>query len=262
MRINATKAVGGRATRHAVLLALFTLTLASLAVLFSSGTASAASGFIREMPRDRPLGIFVMGDSFGSELADGLKWAFRGKRNITVRKRTKPATGLVRTDQYDWLKSVRRLLSKEQVDVAVIAIGGNDRQDMRVKGKRYERFTIGWRMEYMKRLQRLAGVLKKSGAAVYWVGLPIVRSKRMTKDYARFNRYYSGVSKDHSFRYIGIRGLFRSKSGGYAAYGKGLDGKTVRLRDKDGIHLTIVGAKKLGRFIARQIRKDLPGDAG
>lgn len=262
MRSNAAP-VGGRALLGAVLRQVIAIFSISLAVFFSSGTANAAAGSAYiDVPDDRPLNVYVLGDSFAAELADGLKWSLQDPSKIIVHKRTKAATGLVRVDQYDWLRKIRRLVKKEKVDVAVIAIGGNDRQDLRVRGKRYERFSIGWRMEYMKRLEKLATILRKSGAATYWVSLPVVRSKRMTKDYGRFNRYFKSIAKSHGIKFINIRQLFQSKTGGYSAYGRGPRNKTVRLRDKDGIHLTIVGAKKLGNYVARKIRKDLPSNDG
>jgi uncharacterized protein len=267
MRINAARTVGGRAPSEVVLPCLRAIAIATLAVLFSSGTLRAAGGselpiYIDSLPENRPLEIHVLGDSFAAELADGLTWSFSSNRRIAIKKHTKAATGLVRTDHFDWLKEVRKLLSTETVDVAIIGIGGNDRQDLRVDGKRYKRFSIGWRMEYMKRLEQLAQMLRKSGARVYWVGLPVVRSKRMTKDYARFNRYFESVAKAHDMKFIPIHHLFQSKDGGYTAYGESLRGNTVRLRNKDGIHLTIAGAKKLGRYVAGHIRRDMPKRGG
>lgn len=204
-----------------------------------------------------PYQLYVLGDSFASELGDGLKWALRDGKAVLVHKRTKAATGLIRDDTYDWFKVVRNILTEDKPHIIVIAIGGNDRQDVRVGSKRYERFTKPWRAEYLKRVERLASLLGSSGAAVYWVGLPNVRSQQMTRDYGRFNGYFKDAARKHGITYIDMAKLFAGSNGSYVAYGKALDGQTRRLRDTDGIHLTNVGAQKLGEYVARTIRADM-----
>src|SRR5690606_22026505 len=213
--------------------------------------------YIKPLKRKEPYRLYVFGDSFAAELADGLRWALRDRKDVTVIKRTKAATGLVRDDVYDWMAVIREVLDRREPQIVVIAMGGNDRQDMRVAGRRLERFSEPWRAEYLRRVDRLLSMLNESGAAVYWVGLPSVRSSQMTRDYRRFNAYFRQATRRYDMVFLDVEKLFAGEDGGYSAYGKALDGRMQRLRDGDGIHLTVAGSQKLGEFVARRIRADL-----
>ncbi|MEL7544194.1 MAG: DUF459 domain-containing protein [Pseudomonadota bacterium] len=206
--------------------------------------------------RDRHR-LVVIGDSVGANLADGLKWAFRRSEFIKVRKRTKAGTGLARPDVYNWPRALRRIIRRDRPDIVVVLIGGNDRQDMRHKGRRYERFSKPWAREYIRRLERFANQLEKSGAKVFWIGLPNVRSSRMTRDYHRFNAWVRRAARKRGQRFIPIRHLFEAR-GGYSAYGRGVRGKRVRLRSRDGIHMSRHGSYLMGRHVSQEIIAELP----
>ncbi|MEL6288381.1 MAG: DUF459 domain-containing protein [Pseudomonadota bacterium] len=199
--------------------------------------------------------IVVIGDSVGANLADGLKWAFRKDRSVRVIKRTKAGTGLARRDVYDWPRALRRIIRRDRPDRIVILIGGNDRQDMRVRGRRYHRFTKPWGREYVRRLERFTNQLDASGAQVTWIGLPNVRSRRMTRDYRQFNSWVRRAAKRRGMDYIPIKPLFVARNGGYDAYGRGVNGRRVRLRDRDGIHMSRHGSRLMGRFVAERLKR-------
>lgn len=225
---------------------------------FAAEATVQPTSFIAPLPRSRAYRMVVIGDSVGANLADGLRWSLRRKGKIRVKKMTKAGTGFVRTDVYNWPRMIRRLSRRRKADIIVILIGGNDRQDMRVKGRRYERFSDRWHQAYVNRLHNVAELLRASDAAVYWVGLPNVRSRRMSRDYKVFNRYYRRISKRYGFKYLESRQLFETRSGGYSDYGKDLRGRRVRLRDRDGIHMSSAGSKLLGRYVADEIMNDMP----
>jgi hypothetical protein len=260
MAIDAAKA---RASPTAALLAV--LLVAILGAAFSRpglaaksdepGRAPASS--IHAVAESKPYRLYVLGDSLATNLADGLVWALRDTKDVHVVKWTRPATGLVRDDVLDWTRSVTELLKNEKVDIAVIAIGGNDRQDVRVAGKRYERFSGPWRSEYRRRVERFIRAFESKGVTVYWVGLPPVRSKQMSRDYQSLNALYRDIAGAHGIKFIDIFDRFRSASGDYTAYGKDAAGTIARLRDSDGIHFTSVGSRELGEIVGAQVHRDL-----
>ena len=248
-----------RATAAAILLPAFLA--ASLCTVHSrpglaakpQPAAAANAGYIDPAPKGRRYRLYVLGDSLAANLADGLIWAMRDTRDVQVIKRTRAATGLVRDDVHDWTQSVAGLVETDKVDIAVVAIGGNDRQDIRIGGTRHRRFTPAWRQEYRQRVAHFMRTLGSKGAAIYWVGLPTVRSGAMSRDYQRLNAIYREIAQAQGIRFIDVRG----KLGGYAAYGGGLAGKTERLRDSDGVHFTFEGSRMLGLLVAGDIRRDL-----
>jgi len=218
----------------------------------------ATSSYIAPLSGKKNYRLVVIGDSVGANLADGLRWTFRRRDGVKVKKQTKAGTGFVRTDVYNWPRAIRRLVRRGRTDIIVILVGGNDRQDMRVRGRRHERFSKKWWAEYRKRLDKAASMLNSSGAAIYWIGLPNVRSRRMTRDYENFNRLFERIANKYNFRFIRIKRLFERNGRGYSDYGRGLSGKRVRLRSRDGIHMSTRGSKLLGRYVADHILEDMP----
>lgn len=220
------------------------------AVLALVGAISAVPGDAHARAR-----LVVAGDSVGANLADGLRWALRKDRRYRVYKDTKAGTGLARPDVYNWHRQIRRIIRRRRPDVMVVMLGGNDRQDMIIRGRRLKRFTRAWYERYERRVIRFAKSVVRRGRRVYWVGLPEVSSKRMTRDYARFNEIFRRVARRYRIRYIDTRGVLSDRRGRYQAYGPGVDGSRVRLRLDDGIHLTRQGSRVLGQYVARYIRR-------
>jgi hypothetical protein len=241
-------------------LSIATAGLAALWVL-APGAALAAGGneapYVEPLPQGKTYNVFVIGASMADQLATGLKWSLRKDPNLQISVRAKAATGLVRDDVHDWLKAARNLVAEEDIHIAIVALGGNDRQDFFANGRRIKRFSTLWRAEYMKRAALFMNILKQDGAAIYWVGLPIVRSKRMTKDYMLINTYLRDLAKENGIKFIDIATKFRGRNGGYTAFGKDLNNRQRRIRDKDGIHFNMAGARVLGEYVSGTIRQDL-----
>ena len=93
-------------------------------------------------------------------------------------------------------------------------------------------------------------LLKRSGAKVYWVGLPQARSRRMTRDYWALNQIYRREAERHGFIYVSIWDKYSDARGGYTDYGRGVNGREQRLRKRDGIHFTDAGKLRLAADVA------------
>lgn len=252
----AANGAGARTTVAAGLLSA--LLAATLCVVASEpGLAAKTESHIDPLPGGGRYRLYVLGDSLAANLGDGLVWALRDVKDVQVIKHTKAGTGFVREDVLDWTQSVADLLHDKKVDIAVIAIGGNDRQDIRHGRKRYLRFTAPWREEYRRRVDRFMRTLASRHVALYWVALPPVRSGQMSRDYKGLNVIYRELAGRHGIKLIDTSGKLGGPSGGYSPYGTGPDGRTVRLRDGDGIHFTLEGSRLLGGLVAEVIHRDL-----
>ena len=236
--------------------------VATLAVLFScSAQAAGADGTGHLFPGEKKT-LYVIGASFADNVATGMRWVLRDDPTVKVGIETKPATGLVRRDVYDWQKVVTELTEERDIDVAVVALGGNDRQQMYADGKRLDRFSLLWRVEYLKRVEAFMKQLASKVDRIYWVGLPVVRSTRMSEDFARLNSYFEEVGKPLGIRFIDIRDRFARDDGSYSAYGLDSNGNRRNLRNGDGIHFNMTGAKTLAAFIVEKMRQDLRAGNG
>jgi hypothetical protein len=232
-----------------------------------AGTASLQPGEAREpgarraiaplLKSPKPLRIGVVGDSVAGDLARGLhKLVAAGHRHKVV-KFTKPATGLMRDDVYDWAGALRGFLGKTKLDVIAIIIGGNDRQSIWKNGGRLDHGTPEWRAEYARRIARFMDVLAKSGAKVYWVGLPVVRSGAMSRDYRRINAIQREQALRHGFTYVSLWEAFADAEGNYTSFGPSIDGVKRRLRKNDGMHFSLDGELLLAHVVARAIARDM-----
>jgi hypothetical protein len=229
---------------------IFRETLLRVSVLIGAMLLFAGAGAV---PASARHNVVVVGDSIGANLADGLRWALRGNRGYRVYKATKPGSGLVRPDNYDWNRAARRIIRRRKPTTLVVMIGGNDRQDMIVRGRRLERFSQAWYREYRKRVGKFANILSASRARIIWVGLPRVRSGKMTRDYAKFNEIFRATARRIGARYVPTRGVLGGGTGAYRKSGTGVNGRRVTLRKDDGIHLTRAGSRLIGRYVARRI---------
>jgi len=211
------------------------------------------ASFARRAGHER-ITLAIVGDSIANELGQGMQTLYRRNGQVRVIKKTKFSTGLVRTDYYNWYAVLPAFLRNYRPDVIAVNIGGNDRQNLTVNGRRLERFSRPWLRAYEDRVERFMALLKRTGAKVYWVGLPQVRSPRMSRDYRALNQIYRREAARHDFTYVSIWNKFTGAHGGYTAYGRAIDGHNRRLRKEDGIHFTDAGKLRLAVDVANAMR--------
>lgn len=192
--------------------------------------------------------LAVVGDSLATGFYYGLRDAAAQRKFGRLLRLTKGATGLAPVRAYDWIAAARRLKKKHNPGLIVVCLGGNDRQDMFVDGRRLKRFTKRWWAEYRRRVDKFMRILAAGGARVYWVGLPTVRGKRMSRDYARLNAVYEDLAE--------ARGITFIDTYAFSALGAGALSKRP-LRDDDGVHFSAYGNMAVGRVILRAITRSL-----
>jgi hypothetical protein len=103
--------------------------------------------------------------------------------------------------------------------------------------------------------------LKASGARIYWMELPVMRSPRFGADMEQFNEIFEDRAAANGVTFVKTEGLATGADGGYTAYGEDRFGRTRLLRAEDGIHFTMAGYELLGDRIAGAILGDLDGAA-
>lgn len=223
-----------------------------------AGTASAISAdYISPFPSHGKYTMFVLGDSLGVGLAQGLKSRFSKDADIRVIRKSKGSTGLVRRDYHDWIKISAQIAASGKADIAVILIGGNDRQGIREDGHSYRFGTDQWRQHYAGRVDRVIASLKGAGAAIYWVEVPTMKPAKFRRDMALLNRIFRARAAAWGVKFVDTWQHFSDQDGNYSAYGTGLGGRKQRMRGKDGIHFTGAGYRKLAHIVERGIRQDL-----
>jgi hypothetical protein len=202
--------------------------------------------------------VAVLGDSLGQMLQQGLTEAFGDRPEVAILRKAKENSGLVRDDFYDWVKATQDLLaSGEKIDFAVMMIGSNDRQALHDGKDAYEPRSPQWNEAYARRIETIAGMFRDKKIPLVWVGLPVLKSERLSADVSAFNDLYREYAAKAGATYIDMWEAFANEAGEYSAIGPDIDGQIVRLRAADGIHFTKAGARKLAHFVEPSIRRTL-----
>jgi hypothetical protein len=239
----------------AVLLACILAWLAP--AVAQQGTTPVQRSYINPFPNGDRYRVVVLGDSLGDGLWSGLYRAFEDDATLEFMQRAKPSTGFARTDAYDWNAELADLLKKETYQIAVIMFGGNDAQAIR-SGKDWLKVgSEGWDEIYGQRVEAFIKKLRAENVAVYWVGLPIMRSPGQSSDAEAMNELFREKAFINGAKFIDTWNGFSDEAGRYSAYGPDMTGQVKRLRADDGVHFTMRGYLKLAHFVEKELRRDL-----
>lgn len=204
------------------------------------------------------LTIGVFGDSMADGLWAGLYRQFRDEPGIRVVRFSRPSTGLSRYDYVNVETQTVTQLAGQKVDIAVFMIGTNDRQGIQGDGKALAFASADWRMAYANRVDALVGHARDAGAAVYWLGLPRMRSSGAEAGAELVNGIFAERAAALGYPFIDTTGVTSDANKAYAAYLPiGPGGRPQMARASDGIHMTMGGYLVLSEPMARQIKADL-----
>jgi hypothetical protein len=240
--------------------------LAKLGTIVASLVASAAGvhaqeqfpglSYITPFPAGDTYRMQVYGDAFGEGLLAGLADAFASESRVRLQRRRRPLAGIMRSDFEDELKA--EAASKDTVHIAVVMLGYNDRYPFRLSAREVvPPGSPAWRAEYGRRVDRLAKTLRRRGAAVYWVGLPLMRRPEVNEPAQAINEVVREKAYLNGIKFIDITTHFADEAGNYTPYGPDVAGKQRVVRQKDGVLFTWAGYRKLAYFVEREIKRDL-----
>jgi uncharacterized protein len=170
------------------------------------------------------------------------------------------ATGLERPDVFNWFERIREVMRKDDPDVVVLGIGGNDDHDYITglpEGASLGPFgSPSWIREYRRRVGGLMDTVIRGGGFSVWIGLPITRDSDQTRRFEVINRIFSeeAAKRPRGAAYVDAYFFFADPdTGGFAEYLPNSRGRLVDMRASDGVHFEPAG----GDVIARQILKRL-----
>jgi hypothetical protein len=255
-------ALAGTWRRRRYAPALMTILVAVAAALAQAAAAAAqeesyGASYLTPFPERDVYRVQVIGDGLAEGLLSGLTEAFGSDARLQMPKKLQSVNGLIRFENENF-ENFEEALGKEPPHVAVIMLGINDRVPLR--DQKYRRVLVGtdeWKAEYGRRVDRLIKILKRRNAAIYWVGLPIVRRSDMANDMQMLNEVFRERALQNAVKYVDVYEAFTDENGGYAQYGPDLAGNSRLLRDSDGIGFTSAGNRKLAYFVERELKRDL-----
>jgi hypothetical protein len=246
--------------REAWLLPVLALLAGLLAAgLVPSTPARAENGFAGYLtpfpPTDR-YRLFLFGDSLAVGLTAPLTTDL-GSQGIEVVNKTAPGLGLARNDGTPWDKLINDAPATDDMQIAVVLFGTDDRAPMRGAKRWVAPGTPEWQQEYSSRVDAVLKALHARNVAIYWLGLPIMRGPLATAAAKTENAVFLERVRLSGAKYIDSWDAFVDASGAYADTGPDLTGNVKQMRLQDGIHLTPSGNQKLASLIENEITKDL-----
>lgn len=211
-------------------------------------------------PAFRKPRILLIGDSMMMEgFGPVLQRTLRKRTDIEVIREGKYSTGLSRMDYFDWPDHLEALVYKKDPDIIVICMGANDPQDIIESGKkRHHADSAAWGDIYQARAERLLSVGTARGANVIWVGLPIMSKQPYASRIVKLTKRQEAACRKFPLaRFVDSMSVLTDKKGNYTTFLKDENGKHIRLRYKDMVHVTEEGGKLLTANLLPFIEKSL-----
>jgi hypothetical protein len=205
---------------------------------------------LRANPPGGRLRILATGDSMIQIIDSYLKARAGGRAR--VRSDAHISTGLSKPSLLDWQAQAGRQAARRP-DVVVMFIGANDGFPMAGA----DCCGAAWVAEYARRARRMMRVYARGGRArVLWLLLPTPRGGFFREIFPAVNaalrRAARGLEDD--VRIIDLVETFTP--GGRYRDSIVVDGKTIRVRQGDGIHLNTSGASIAANIVLRALRNE------
>lgn len=195
--------------------------------------------------------ILLIGDSIMEGIYLGFKNNIKNTdfRLVSVARQN---TGLVNKKYFNWQEALKLELKKLKGNVLVVAhFGPNDMLNAKSGGKYLTFGLSGWQNFYANEVQKIYDISRNFGAKVAWVEVPCMNRDDLKKNMPILNKIYHKKAIENGGNFVMTRTILCNDD--EMLYHKQIAGKNVKIRAKDGIHLTTGGAK----IIANKILKDL-----
>lgn len=234
---------------------LFALVLVIFAGLVPAGAQQAASGYLGKGKEQYTL--FIFGDAFAGGLWAGLNRIAKNHPRLKINGRYREGSGLARPNIYDWKTRLPRTLENREIDIALVFIGANDAQDMRVNGQYLVFNSPEWKAAYTANVETMMTQLKEKNIAVYWLEQAPVAQEVLDFRLQTISKIHRQLAAKHGIRFVELRASFTTSDGKFTKTGADIYGNIARLRTHNGIRFIKAGNNKLASIVLQQINTDI-----
>ena len=202
---------------------------------------------LRDASAAAPLSLFITGDSMIESFAPRLINRADDTGAVKGTYEVKHGTGMVRDDVLDWPVHAAAVVAARRPEAIIVMMGGNDGQNIDLGADGIlQAGSAEWQAEYELRARRMMAALTADGRKVYWVGMPIARSAKLTPRFRSANAAVAAAARaTPGVTFVDIWTTFADANGRYADYLPDASGRKVLMRNRDGIHLSRAGAAVL-----------------
>jgi uncharacterized protein len=209
-------------------------------------------------PATRRLRVLATGDSMIQIIDGDLQRRLGDRGPISVRSDAHISTGISKPFMFDWVAHARGSARTLHPDVTVMFLGANDGFPMGTRsGRRASCCGGDWVREYARRARRMMRSYARGGAGtVYWLLLPAPRGANFRAVFGPVNRALRAAARSFPgvVHVVDLGATFTP--GGRFRQTIRWEGRTVSVRQEDGVHLNVAGASIATTLIIRRMRRD------
>jgi lysophospholipase L1-like esterase len=235
---------------------LYPIRAGSATLTLTGAGLPSQSRAVRVRARDRRLRVLAAGDSMMQILDRNIA---RRLPRARVRSDTHISTGITKPSLLNWPAQARRQTGSLRPDATVMFLGANDGFGLPHpgSGEQVPCCSDPWVEAYATRARAMMRAFARNGAArVYWLTLPTPRG-------AAFARVFDGVNAGirraaaafpGQVRVIDLGRVFTP--GGRYRQTLRRNGRTVTVRQRDGVHLSPAGDAIAAGLVVAAMRRD------
>lgn len=217
--------------------------------------ASAEDSCDRGPERSGFQSVLLVGDSLAHGLALSLGRDLKDRRGAAFSFVAKVSSGLNNPNLFNWEKSMRMLIENGAPDLVLIMMGVNDANNHIREGNRLCAVgTPEWEQAYESRVESFLRIASETKVPVCWIGVPVVREEGLQNRVVLANMAAKNAcSRVDNCRFIDTFEVLCDENKKYTNYFREVDGSSVRIRAKDGIHFSMEGGNLLSRHILQKL---------
>jgi hypothetical protein len=219
--------------------------------------APARHATVHVRPASGRLRLLATGDSM-IQILDGFLKARLAPAAVDVRSDARISTGITKPSMLDWPAHARAQARDVRPDVTAMFIGANDGFPLRTRsGAQAPCCDRAWVRAYADRASGMMRSYARRGAGtVYWLLLPAPRGAGFRTVFRGVNAALRRAAARHPGE-VHVVDLGRTFTPG-GAFRQSIRwrGRTVSVRQADGVHLNVAGASIAATLVIRAMRRD------
>jgi len=204
-----------------------------------------------------PKKVLMMGGSSMKTAMGSLLQSLFREHGVESIREAQIGTGLARADVVDWVSKANTIMDvHSDIDLLIVQFIGNDCQTIvSAEHEILARYgTDEWTETYLERWEALYQSAKAHDVQMVIVGLPIMKSNRFDNKVTTSSKIVFEWAKQYNIPIIPVRSLTVDAEGSYKQY-LTIDNKPVKIRLKDGVHLSYQGSKIVSNYIFNRLQE-------
>ncbi|MEI6700680.1 MAG: DUF459 domain-containing protein [Actinomycetota bacterium] len=200
--------------------------------------------------------VLEIGDSLGIDLGWGFGVEVTPPKSpkVTVIQAAKGSTGLSNDWYYPWPANFSTLLHRYSPQVAVILLGTNDEQAIRVGATICSFNSTCWRTAYGGRVRQMLNLARLTHTQVIWVAALPMGAPAFNQAMIAINSVTRPiVTASSNGTFYETKPLFTSVHGAYRSTAI-VNRQLQAIREPDGIHINLLGSDCLALGIIKSLK--------